>query len=230
MYRVAIIPARSGSKRVPHKNIADLCGKPMIVYSIEAAKQSGLFDRILVSTDSEEYAAIAQEAGAEAIIRPPELATDVSATYDAIKHTLETSGTIDCDYFVLLQPTSPLRTAEDIVNACQLFDENLNDADYVVSVKPSEKPSYFTFPIEQDNSLKNFQFTAARKRRQDYKEYTLNGAVYIARPATYLESANFFGPRSLAYKMSSENSVDVDSPLDLELARLLLRKRNQETE
>ena len=228
MKRIAIIPARSGSKGVPNKNIINFCGKPLMTYAIDAAKETGLFDRIIVSTDSEEYARIATEAGAEAVMRPAELATDTASSYSVIKHVLEECLTEPCDYFVLLQVTSPMRTAKHIAEACALFEQSGDNIDYVVSVKESDCPSHMSFVIDEDNTLKNFQYDIRRGRRQDYpQEYCLNGAVYIARPATYIASQTFFGPRSLAYKMSDVDSVDIDTWLDYDLARLLMERRQE---
>ncbi|MBE7010977.1 MAG: acylneuraminate cytidylyltransferase family protein [Ruminococcaceae bacterium] len=229
MRRIAIIPARAGSKGVPDKNIIDLCGKPLIVYAIEEALKTGLFDRVIVSTDSEKYAAIAEKAGAEAIMRPAELASDTASTYDVIAHVLQNHLTAACDYFVLLQTTSPMRTATHITEACALFEARGEGMEYVVSVKRSEMASQYIFPIEEDNTLKNFHYDLKRGRRQDFEEYCVNGAIYIAEPKTYLQSKTFFGPTALAYKMSDADSVDIDTWLDYDLATLLMKRRNEQT-
>lgn len=226
MNRIAIIPARSGSKGVPNKNIIDFCGKPLMVYAIEAAKETGLFDRIIVSTDSELYAKIATDAGADAVMRPAELATDTASSYVVIKHVLEECLAEPCDYFVLLQVTSPMRTSKHILEACTMFEQNMKNIDFVVSVKEAEVPSRYIFPIDEDNSLKNFKVSLNAMRRQDMaKEYRLNGAVYVAKPDIYLELQHFYTERSLAYIMSDVDSVDIDSWLDFDFARLLMEKR-----
>lgn len=228
MHRIAIIPARSGSKGVPDKNIIDLCGKPLMVYSIEEAQKTGLFDRIIVSTDSEKYAEIARGAGAEAIMRSAELATDTATTYAVIEDLLQNRIDTPCDYFVLLQTTSPMRTAAHIREACELFESREEGIHFLAAVKRAEVCSQYIFPIEEDGSLKNFRYDAKRGRRQDFEEYCVNGAIYIAEPAAYLECKHFFGPASLAYKMNSVDSVDIDTWLDYDLATVLMKRRIEE--
>lgn len=227
MNRIAIIPARSGSKGVPNKNIIDFCGKPLMVYAIEAAIKAGIFDRIIVSTDSEEYAKIATDAGAEAVMRPPEYATDTASSYVVIKHVLEECLTEKCDYFVLLQVTSPFRTAQHILEAATLFEQNMNHGiDYVVSVKEVDIPTRRIFTIDEDNTLKNADASTKVTRRQDEKtEYAVNGAIYIGKPDEYIESMSLVGPKTLAYRMNGADSVDIDNWLDYEFARLLMQKR-----
>ena len=117
---VAIIPARAGSKGLKNKNIIDLCGKPLMAYAIEAALKSEVFSRVIVSTDSERYAEIAKDYGAEVMMRDEELASDTATTYMVVENILKKLG--DMDYFVLLQPTSPLRNEEHIREAVQLFE------------------------------------------------------------------------------------------------------------
>ena len=226
MKRIAIIPARSGSKGVPDKNILDICGKPLMVWTIENAVKSGLFEHVIVSTDSEKYAKIALDAGAEVVMRPPELATDTASSYDAIKHVLETRDLLDADWFMLLQVTSLMRTKEQIIEAAKLFEDNIHkdNVDYVVSVCEVERG--FSFEIDDDNTLKNFDLSRARARRQDIKpKYRLNGAIYISKPKKYIESGHFYGPTSLAYKMDDVTSIDIDNWIDFELSRLLMQKR-----
>lgn len=224
MKRIAIIPARSGSKGVPNKNIIDFCGKPLMVYAIDEAKKAGIFDRIIVSTDSEKYAKIATDAGAEVVMRPPELATDTASSYVVIKHVLEGLDT-PCDYFVLLQVTSPMRTAQHILEATTMYEQNIKNIDFVVSVKESDVPSHYIFPIDEDNTLKHFNPSNATRRQDMAKEYCLNGAVYIGAPDKYIENGNFYTDRTLAYKMSEVDSVDIDTWLDFDFARLLMEKR-----
>lgn len=227
MNRIAIIPARSGSKGVPNKNIIDFCGKPLMVHTIDAAKNSGIFDRIIVSTDSEEYAEIARNAGAEAVMRPPELATDTASSYVVIEHVLTTCLKEKCDYFVLLQVTSPMRTEQHILEATTLYEQNVGrDIDSVVSVMEAALPSRRLFTIDADNTLKNAIVNPKITRRQDEaKEYAVNGALYIMSPDAYLESKTFVSAKTLAYHMSDTDSVDIDNWLDFEFAKLLMEKR-----
>ena len=114
MRKIAIIPARSGSKGLPNKNILELNGKPLIAYSIEAALQSKCFERVIVSTDSKEYGKISEKYGAEVIYGSKEASSDTASTYDALKEVFTKIETNNIDYFVLLQPTSPLRNVNHV--------------------------------------------------------------------------------------------------------------------
>lgn len=190
---VAIIPARAGSKGLKNKNIIDLCGKPLMAYSIEAALKAEVFSRVIVSTDSERYAEIAKDYGAEVMMRDEELASDTATTYMVVENILKKMG--DIDYFVLLQPTSPLRNEEHIREAVQLFEEKLEKFDFLASVKEAEHASVLVRPIEEDMSLKHFDTDFFTYRRQGYKEYSPNGAIFIAKPDAYLEQKHFFGER-----------------------------------
>ncbi|MBQ8605322.1 MAG: acylneuraminate cytidylyltransferase family protein [Clostridia bacterium] len=231
MKRIAIIPARSGSKGVKNKNIRELCGKPMMAYTIEAALKSGKFERVIVSTESEEYARIAKSYGAEVIPRSEELAQDSTSTFAVIEDLFLHSIKEKYDYFMLLQVTSPFRTYEHVIEACDMFDARIDEMDFLMSMKRNHLPSFYVQPIEEDLTLKHFvPAKNASGRRQDYRYYCPNGALYIAKPDEYLEAKNFTGPRALAYIMSERDSVDVDEPLDFEIAEFLMAKRLKESE
>lgn len=223
MKRIAIIPARSGSKGLKDKNIIDLCGKPLMAYSIEAAIQSGLFERVIVSTDSEKYADIAMQYGAEVMMRGEELSNDKATTYMVLADILQRLGSIN--YFVLLQPTSPLRTANHIKEAVEKFDSNINKFDFLVSMKEAEHAKVLVNPIDDDESLKYFDTDFSDYRRQGYKDYSPNGAIFIGKPDEYLQRKHFFGIKSLSYVMSAEDSIDIDGKLDLIVARAIMEER-----
>lgn len=223
---IAIIPARGGSKGIKNKNIVPLKGKPLIAYAIEAARESGIFDDIIVSTDSEKIAKVAIEYGAKVpFLRPAELSTDTASSIDVIVHTLNyfiENGTC-FDYFVLLQPTSPLRTSEDIVNAVRLVFER--DANSVVSVCEAEHTSFLTNILPDDLSLSHFIKKDMIKPRQELpKYYRVNGAIYLAKVDYFLENRDFYGEKSFAYIMPRERSVDIDEVIDLKLAEVLLEE------
>ena len=222
MKRIAIIPARSGSKGVKDKNIIDLCGRPLISYSIEAACKAKVFDRVIVSTDSKRYAKISKEWGSDVIMRGDTLSNDLATTYMVIEDLLKNKLSEIYDYFVLLQPTSPLRNANHIIEAINKFESKSNQFDILVSVKEAEHAKVLVNPIDNDESLKYFDTDFSSYRRQRYKDYSPNGAIFIAKPAKYLKQKHFFGPRSISYIMSVENSIDIDSPLDLALAKIIL--------
>lgn len=222
MKKIAIIPARSGSKGLKDKNIIDVCGKPLIAYTIEAALNSSEFDRVIVSTDSDYYASIAKRYGAEIMMRDDSLSNDNATTYMVLADILKNRLTETIDYFVLLQPTSPLRNETHIKEAIAKYESHFKDFDFLVSMKESQHPKILVNPIGADGSLKHFDTDFSTFRRQGYRDYCPNGAIFIAKPEEYIKQKHFFGSRSMAYIMSPEQSVDIDSKLDLEVAKLLL--------
>lgn len=224
MKRIAIIPARSGSKGLKDKNIIDLCGKPLIAYSIEAALETGLFDHVIVSTDSEHYAEIAQHYGAEVMMRGEALSNDKATSFMVLEDILKNRLQESIDYFVLLQPTSPLRTSKHITEAIEKFESKIEHFDFLVSMKEAEHAKVLVNPIDDDESLKYFDTDFSNYRRQGYKDYSPNGAIFIAKPDSYLEQKHFFGAKALSYIMSAEDSVDIDGALDLVVANAIMKK------
>lgn len=225
MKRIAIIPARSGSKGLKDKNIIDLCGKPLIAYSIEAALETSLFDHVIVSTDSEHYAEIAQHYGAEVMMRGEALSNDKATTFMVLEDILKNRLQESIDYFVLLQPTSPLRTSKHITEAIEKFESKIEHFDFLVSMKEAEHAKVLVNPIDDDESLKYFDTDFSNYRRQGYKDYSPNGAIFIAKPDSYLEQKHFFGAKTLSYIMSAEDSVDIDGALDLVVAKAIIAKK-----
>ena len=228
MKKIAIITARSGSKGLKNKNIRPICGKPLLAYSVEAAVKSGLFDRVILSTDSDEYGAIGEQYGAEYLKRSAEASGDKASSYVALKEVLETIGT-DFDYFMLLQPTSPLRDENHIAEACAKFEEKISEFDFLVSMREAHGSPDLMQPLDERGGLGYFDKDYNNWRRQDFHYYTPNGAIYIAKPRCYLEKKHFFGASTLAYLMDEVSSVDVDKPIDFELANLLLTKKLEGT-
>lgn len=225
MKRIAIIPVRSGSKGLKDKNIIDLCGKPLIAYSIEAALETSLFDHVIVSTDSEHYAEIAQHYGAEVMMRGEALSNDKATTFMVLEDILKNRLQESIDYFVLLQPTSPLRTSKHITEAIEKFESKIEHFDFLVSMKEAEHAKVLVNPIDDDESLKYFDTDFSNYRRQGYKDYSPNGAIFIAKPDSYLEQKHFFGAKALSYIMSAEDSVDIDGALDLVVAKEIISYR-----
>lgn len=223
MKRLAIIPARSGSKGLRDKNIIELCGKPLMAYSIEAAKESGLFSRVIVSTDSERYAEIARSFGAEVMMRGEELSSDNASTFAVIKDVLARAGET-FDSLTLLQPTSPMRNAEHIKAAMKLFEQRLDGYDFLVSVCPAAHGNILVKPVEDDLSMKHFDTDFKNYKRQAFADYSPNGAIYIAKPEKYLEKGHFYGESSTAFIMDRLSSVDIDDELDYKFARLLMEE------
>lgn len=210
MKPICIIPARSGSKGLPDKNMLFLAGKPMIFHTIDAAIESGMFDKkdIFVSTDSELYREICLERGISVVMRKPELSTDQATSYDMLKDFL--SDYEDNQEFVLLQVTSPLRKSWHIKEAMEYYSSH--DVDNVVSFSEVEKhPSLFTTLSDEGYAI---DMVGADKgyRRQDLQPlYYPNGAIFISNKETYLREKSFFTSKTYAYQMAKEFSLDVDT-------------------
>ncbi|MGX5913510.1 cytidylyltransferase domain-containing protein [Aliidiomarina sp. Khilg15.8] len=228
MANVAIIPARGGSKRLPGKNIRDLAGKPLIAWTIEAAIQSGCFDRVIVSTDDEKIAEISRQYGAEVpFMRPPELANDTATSDSVIKHVvewLEENSNTEVKTVALLQPTSPLRTAQHIQESYALLNEK--NANAVISVGEVSTRLELCNYLPEDNSLS--EFISDVRRTQEMKHlYELNGAIYILTGNMIgdIKRAYEKGAHSYGYVMSEENSTDIDTEIDFKWAEFLKENR-----
>ncbi len=226
MNNLAIIPARSGSKGLKDKNIKELNGKPLIAYSIEAAKESGIYSHIMLSTDSEIYAEIALQYGAEVpFYRSDENASDAASSWDVVKEVLRKyrEAGITFDTFTLLQPTSPLRDAEDIKNAYQLFQEK--SAIGVVSVCEMEHSPLWSNVLPEGDSLNGFLAKTSNQQRQALETYyRINGAIYMADVKAFLEDQNLYRLGCFAYKMPAEKSIDIDTALDFKIAETIMNQ------
>ncbi|OOF35581.1 cytidylyltransferase domain-containing protein [Rodentibacter heidelbergensis] len=229
MKKIAIITARSGSKGLPNKNVLFANGKPVIAYSIEAALESREFEKIIVSTDSQEYIDLLSHYPIEFVKRSAELASDKASSFVVIEDVLNKYQNIDFDYFVLLQPTSPLRTAQHIQEANAKFEQHFDQFDFLVSVSDAHKPTTLTREIDEDESLKNFKLDYSNYARQQYyPEYSPNGAIFSAKPKAYLKQKHFYGEKCIAYFMAKDVSVDIDDRLDFEYFYFILQQRNKE--
>ena len=229
MKKIAIITARSGSKGLPNKNVLFANGKPLMAYSIEAALESGEFEKVIVSTDSQEYIDLLSHYPIEFVKRSAELASDKASSFVVIEDVLNRYSHVDYDYFVLLQPTSPLRTAQHIQEANAKFEANFEKFDFLVSVSDAHKPTTLTRQIDEDESLKNFKLDYSNYARQQYHpEYSPNGAIFSAKPQAYLEQKHFYGEKCIAYFMAKEVSVDIDDRLDFEYFYFILQQRNKD--
>jgi CMP-N-acetylneuraminic acid synthetase len=224
---VALVTARGGSKGIPGKNLVPIGGRPLIAWSIQAARDSALVRRVIVSTDDEAIAAAARVAGAEVPFkRPAELAQDTSSHISVVLHALDwleaAEGRLP-DYLLLLQPTSPLRTAEDVDAAITLAGQT--GAASVVSVCPAHTHPYLAKSVSAAGRLTDFLTIDRRAylRRQDLPPaYALNGAIYLTRPATLRQERTFLPADTVPYVMPVERSLDVDTRWDLALLRLLM--------
>jgi CMP-N-acetylneuraminic acid synthetase len=227
---LALITARGGSKGLPRKNVLPLAGKPLIAWTIEAALASSGLNRVVVSTDDEEIADCARRWGADVpFMRPAELAGDGTPHIDVVEHAvhwLEINEGTQPDYVLLLQPTSPLRTAEDIEASIKLAGET--GAPAVVSVCEAANHPYLVKRILEDGTLAAFVPTEiAYLRRQTLPPaYVLNGAVYLNRREVLLREHTFTPPGTLPYIMPPERSLDVDTRWDFYLVNLILSDRD----
>lgn len=228
MTSIAIIPARSGSKGLPDKNIKLLHDKPLLAYSIEVAEKSGLFDCIHVSTDSERYEQIAREYGADVpFLRNEELSGDTAGSWDVVRWVLGQYAARGqrFDMVTLLQPTSPLREEEDMKQAYHLFEEKAADA--VVSVCEMDHSPLWSNTLPEDGSMDGFLDQAADAGRQQLPTYyRINGAIYMLRTALLAEGApGLYREGTYAYVMPKERSVDIDDALDFAIAETILKMR-----
>jgi len=222
---LAIIPARGGSKGIPRKNIKPLMGKPLIGWSIDAAKQASCIDHIIVSTEDQEIASVARELGADVpFMRPAELAADDTPGIAPVLHAI--SQLPDYEWVLLLQPTSPLRSAEDIDGVWQFCQER--GAPSAVSVCEVGKHPYWMYRCNAAQLLEPFiKGRPDVTRRQDLPPaYALNGAIYLAKTDWLLEQQNFIGPETLGYVMPPERSVDLDTPQDWRWVEFLIEQSN----
>jgi len=222
---LAIIPARGGSKGLPNKNIKILNDKPLIAYTIEAALSAKQVDKVIVSTDSKQIAEIAIKLGADVpFLRPDFLASDTALAVDNYIYTIDkikTESGIKINEFIVLQPTSPLRTSFDIDNAITLFREK--NADSVMSYTEEDHPVFWHKKIKKDLTFENI-FTEHLANRQDFeKTYYPNGAVFVFK-VDLINSKKYYSEKSYAYIMPKNRSVDIDTIDDFQYAEYLLQK------
>jgi CMP-N,N'-diacetyllegionaminic acid synthase len=223
---LAIIPARGGSKGVLHKNIRMLGGKPLIAWTIAAARQSRYIDRLIISSDDMQIIEIAQTYDCEApFVRPSELAQDDTPGIDPVLHALENLP--GYDLVVLLQPTSPLRIADDIDGCIELCCKAGNTC--CVSVTSPEKSPFWMFTLDEDHQLQAlFPQIKANRRQELPAAFALNGAVYAADTAWLINERNFVGAGTKAYVMPEERSIDIDSLSDFKYIEWLLQKEGND--
>lgn len=230
MANIAIIPARSGSKGLKDKNIKEINGKPLIAYAIEEAIKSEKFDVVHVSTDSKVYAEISRKYGADVpFLRSEEMASDTAYSWDVVDEVLrrykETSGR-EFKSLTLLQPTSPMRKASDIISAYEIYDKYNANAIYGVC-EADHSPLIF-HPLEENGDMCHFQETVnLGYRRQGFEKfYRVNGAIYIMRTSYFEEDRrNIFRDKVYAYIMDAQSSIDIDNQLDFDIAEFLMSRR-----
>lgn len=224
MRALFLIPARGGSKGVPGKNIKMLAGKPLIAYAIDAARGCGAADEdICVSTDDVEIVKVVEEYGLMVpFVRPDSLAQDNSGTYEVIIHALDHYASIGIDYdvVVLLQPTSPMRTAQHVVEAMALYETS---CDMVVSVcEARSNPYYVMFQEDSSGYLQSLMNTSFARRQDCPTVWEYNGAIYVMNVASLRTKHLSHFDRRIKYEMSARDSVDIDTLDDWEYAQFLM--------
>lgn len=218
---LAIIPARGGSKGVPRKNIRTIAGKPLIAWTIEEAKKSKYIDRLILSSEDKEIMNIASQWGCEVpFVRPLQLAQDETPGIEPVLHALKMLP--GYDYVVLLQPTSPLRTAEDIdrcIETCLAGDANA-----CVSVTEPDKSPYWMYELNEKHQMRPLLNTGdiLTQRQILPKVYALNGAVYVARCEWLMTNKTFVTNETVAYVMPKERSLDIDCEIDMKMLEVML--------
>lgn len=222
---VAIIPARGGSKRIPRKNIKEFCGKPMIAWSIEAAQKSGVFDRIIVSTDDEEIAEVARQHGAEVpFMRPDELSNDFAGTIPVIHHATDWLISHGCavDFVCCIYATAPFIRAEDIVRGFDTLREQQGDYAFTVSRFPY--PIQRALKVSDEQRISMFSPDMFHVRSQDLEESWHDaGQFYWGTSVAWLNEKPIFSADSYSIELPRERVQDIDTPEDWRVAEWLFK-------
>ena len=225
----AIIPARSGSKRLHKKNIYKFDNKPLISWTIKSALNSKYIDKVIVSTDDSYIAKVSKNYGAQVPFkRPRKLSNDKASSVDVILHALKILKPNNNDLFILLQPTSPLRKTSHIDNALKLFEKN-RFIENVVGISKLDHPMEWTNSIPNNLSMQNFMKTKNKnKRSQDFiPRYIINGSIYILKIRSFLRNKQFIlKNNSYGFIMKKNESIDIDNIEDLKLAEYFFKRKN----
>ena len=221
---IAIIPARGGSKGVPRKNIKDLAGKPLIYYTINAAKKSKYIKKIFVSTEDPEIKKIVGKYDVDVIDRPKKLSGDKTPGVEVIKHAiifLKNLYHIENTFLVILSATTPFKTSTDIDNAIKKFLNS--NSDYLVSVSEVHPPPEWMYKIKQGKLVPIIKEGKLTRRQDAIPTYQLNGAIYIAKIPAVLKNNSLLGRNKTAYIMPDKRSIDIDSKFDFTMSSLLMK-------
>lgn len=232
---LAIIPARGGSKGLPGKNIKELCGKPLIAYTIEAAQQVKEIERVIVTTDSYEIAEVAKKYGAEVpFMRPKYLAEDTSLACDVYLHAVEfmqNQEQMEIENFIVLLPTTPLRNCENIKDALNLFAET--KAETLISMVEADIPISWYYRVDENRKIKNAGFeeqNSLNNRQDNIKYYIPNGAIYILNYKLLKEKRTYYSENTVAYIMKRLNSIDIDTEDDMLYAEFMMKSQKKDKE
>ncbi len=230
---LALTPARAGSKGLPDKNIREMCGKPLLAWPVQAALASALVDAVVVSTDSERYAAVAQQAGARVpFLRPAALATDEASSTDVIVHALNTLEAMGehYDYLVVLEPTSPTTEAADVDEALRQLNAARDTADVIVGVTPlvASHPLYSATLDAAGRLVPYDERFRQGVRRQDLPPlYMLDGTLYITCVEAFRRTREFYGDRTLGYVTPKWKSHEIDDLEDFLCVEAILRNKER---
>ena len=228
---LAIIPARGGSKGLPGKNIKELCGKPLIACAIEHAQKSKYVDEIFISTDSQEIADVAEHFGAPCPeLRPAELARDTAPSSEFIVYTLEKMKKEgkSFDYFILLEPTSPLRDVEDVDKSIEMLVDNPVAESVMGVVRAEDSNPAFMVKIGEGGLMIPFMGKAETLRRQDIPDaYYFEGTVYLSKCDAYMEKKAFYHDKTLPYVVPKWKSFEIDDIIDFTIIEAIMKMKLQ---
>lgn len=220
MRRIAVIPARGGSKRLPRKNVIDFMGKPIIAWTIEAAKECGLFDKIFVSTEDDEIAAVSQRYGADIDRRSSQLATDSARVSEVCLDFIKRHP---ADILCCLYATAPLRNAEDIAVVVGMIQPDA--CNFSIAATHYDLPPHQALKLQVDNFVVPQWPEIANMRASDVGTLVVdNGSTYAVNIESFQKHKSFYGPKMRAHIMPRERSMDIDEAIDLEIARFFAQK------
>lgn len=220
---LAIVPARKGSKRLPNKNFLPLAGKPLFQWTLDAVKDLDAVDMVVVTSDDENIIGLSKKAGVRVVMRPPELADDFATSVDVVLHVLEVlkENKVRPKRVLFLQPTSPLRTSENILAAIKLMDDTKVSS--IVSVCKLPHPVQWCSTLGSDLAMSGFIREGGSKRSQDFEpHYRINGAIYLTDVVMMEKNKLFFDKDAKAYVMAEEESADIDTALDFKWCEFLV--------
>jgi pseudaminic acid cytidylyltransferase len=222
---VAMIPARGGSKRIPRKNIKNFLGKPIIAYSIEAAKASGCFDKIIVSTDDEEIAAVARQYGAETpFLRPKDISDDYATTVDVINHSINwlLENNIAVENICCIYATAPFVEADDLISGLTAIQDNRFL--FAFSATSYAFPIQRAIKVNKDGAVDMFNSEYMNTRSQDLEEaYHDAGQFYWGKAKAFLDGKPIFSPAAFAVKLPRKRVQDIDTPEDWDAAEIAFK-------
>lgn len=228
---IAVIPARGGSKGLKKKNIADFCGQPMLAYTVKAALKCAFIDKVFVSTEDREIQIRALTAGATVIPRPQELATDEATTAQVVEHAIHYSHDyygIYADTYIMLQPTSPLRTAQDIEEAYALYDQEPLAMSVIAVCEASSHPWKVLVKDSAGRLTPLFGRESLNVARQTLPQcYVQTGGIYIGNTSAFLREKDLYLEPMIPYFTTREKGIDIDTAMELRMAEAVYREHHK---